>query len=77
MPQALDEPLTDRELEVLALLGAGITNQEIADRLFVSVGTVKRHTHNIYGKLSVSNRTQAIVKGQELRLLDGKSPAGS
>lgn len=66
---ALFEPLTERELEVLELLGAGISNRAVADRLFVSVGTVKRHTHNIYGKLGVSNRTQAIIRAQDLGLL--------
>ncbi|MEZ4568944.1 MAG: LuxR C-terminal-related transcriptional regulator [Thermomicrobiales bacterium] len=65
----LAEPLTSREIEVLELLAEGLSNQEIADRLFVSVGTVKRHTHNIYGKLDVNSRTQAIVRGQELQIL--------
>ncbi len=64
------EPLTAREHEVLALLGAGATNREAAERLFVSVGTIKRHTHNIYGKLGVNNRTQAILRSQQLGLLD-------
>jgi LuxR family maltose regulon positive regulatory protein len=66
---ALVGPLSERELEVLALLQEGISNREIAERLFLSVGTVKRHTHNLYGKLDVSNRTQAIIRGQELGLL--------
>ena len=67
---ALIEPLTARELEVLALLAEGITNREIGDRLFVSLGTVKRHTHNIYSKLGVSSRTQAIIRGQELGMME-------
>jgi LuxR family maltose regulon positive regulatory protein len=67
---ALVDPLSERELEVLALLQEGISNREIAERLFLSVGTVKRHTHNLYGKLDVSNRTQAIIRGQELGLLE-------
>ena len=66
----LAEPLTTRELEVLALLGTGVTNREVANQLFVSVGTVKRHTHNIYGKLGVKNRTQALIRSQELGLVD-------
>ena len=70
---ALIEPLTPRELEVLDLLREGIPNRAIADRLFVSLGTVKRHTHNIYGKLGVSNRTQAIIRGQELGLVEVES----
>lgn len=66
----LDEPLTEREIEVLELLAEGLTNRQVADRLFLSVGTVKRHTHNIYRKLDVSSRTQAIIRGQDLRLLN-------
>jgi LuxR family maltose regulon positive regulatory protein len=68
--QPLVEPLSDRELEILALLAAGLTNREIADQLFIAVGTVKRHTNNIYGKLNVRNRTEAVAKGRDLRLLD-------
>ena len=68
--EELVDPLTERELEVLALLAEGLSNREAADRLFLSVGTIKRHTHNIYGKLGVNSRTQAIVRGQSLRLLD-------
>jgi LuxR family maltose regulon positive regulatory protein len=65
----LAEPLSERELEVLQLLAEGLTNQQVADQLFLSVGTVKRHTHNIYGKLDVNSRTQAIIRGQELNLI--------
>ncbi len=65
----LAEPLSDRELEVLGLLAAGLTNQEIADQLLIALGTAKRHTINIYGKLGVSNRTQAVAKARELNLL--------
>lgn len=67
----LVEPLSERELEVLALLAQGLSNQQIANELFISVGTVKRHTHNIYGKLTVENRTQALLKGRELGLIEG------
>ena len=67
--QALEEPLSERELEVLGLLVAGLTNREIAERLFISVGTVKTHVHNIYGKLGVSGRPKAIVRAQELNLI--------
>ncbi|MCB9104461.1 MAG: tetratricopeptide repeat protein [Anaerolineales bacterium] len=67
--QALIEPLTPRELEVLHLIAEGHTNQAIADQLIVTVGTVKAHTNNIYGKLSVSNRTQAVIRARELNLL--------
>jgi LuxR family maltose regulon positive regulatory protein len=65
----LTEPLTDRETEVLHLLGAGYTNQAIADALFVTINTVKKHTNNIYGKLGVHSRTQAVVSAQDLGLL--------
>jgi ATP/maltotriose-dependent transcriptional regulator MalT len=67
--RALLEPLTERELEVLRLVAAGLPNQQIADRLIVSVGTVKSHLHNIVGKLGASNRTQAVHRARELRLL--------
>lgn len=67
--QALVEPLSQRELEVLRLIGAGFSNREIAKKLFIAVGTVKRHINNIYGKLSVRSRTQAIAKARGLRLL--------
>lgn len=69
--QPLVEPLTERELEVLALIAAGMTNQEIGQELIITVGTVKRHLHNIYGKLNVSNRTQAVTRARELNLLPG------
>jgi LuxR family maltose regulon positive regulatory protein len=63
------EPLTARELEVLQLVAEGLSNQEIAGRLFLSLTTVKWHTHNIYGKLAVKNRTQAVAKARALGLL--------
>lgn len=66
---ALIEPLSERELEVLALVAEGLTNQEIADRLFLSLATVKWHTSNIYGKLAVGNRTEAVTRAQALGLL--------
>lgn len=65
----LVEPLSERELEVLRLIDAGATNQAIGDRLFVSVNTVKKHTTNIFGKLGVNNRTHALARARELRLL--------
>ncbi|NIV32691.1 MAG: hypothetical protein GWN58_25565 [Anaerolineae bacterium] len=66
---ALVEDLSTRELEVLQLIAEGLTNREIASRLFVSLNTVKAHTRNIYGKLGVHSRTQAIARSQELGLL--------
>ncbi|MCB0195073.1 MAG: hypothetical protein KDJ65_24210 [Anaerolineae bacterium] len=67
--QNLIEPLSERELEVLALIAEGLTNQEIAQHIFVSPLTVKVHARNIYGKLGVKNRTQAVTKARELGLL--------
>jgi LuxR family maltose regulon positive regulatory protein len=69
MAQPLVEPLSARELEVLKLVADGLTNQEIAERLVLSVGTVKAHLHNIYGKLEVRGRTQAISRSRELDLI--------
>lgn len=68
--QPLDEPLSERELEVLGLIASGLSNSDIAQKLFITVGTVKRHINNIYGKLEVASRTQAMVKARELRLID-------
>jgi len=66
----MEEPLTERELEVLALLAAGLSNKEIADRLIIAVGTVKVHVKNIFAKLKVNRRIKAIEQAKELRLLD-------
>jgi LuxR family maltose regulon positive regulatory protein len=67
--QPLIEPLSEREMEVMRLIAAGLTNREIAEKLFIVTGTVKRHINNIYGKLGVRSRTQAIARARELRLL--------
>jgi LuxR family maltose regulon positive regulatory protein len=56
-------------MEVLRLISDGLSNAEIAQKLFLTVGTVKVHTRNIYGKLSVSSRTQAIAQAQKLNVL--------
>jgi LuxR family maltose regulon positive regulatory protein len=68
----LIEPLSERELEVLQLIAEGLTNPEIASRLFLSLHTIKVHTRNIYGKLNVHSRTQAIARSQEIGLLPRK-----
>ena len=65
----LAEPLTGREVETLRLIASGMRNQEIADHLFISLSTVKRHIANAYGKLGVSHRTAAIAQANELKLL--------
>jgi LuxR family maltose regulon positive regulatory protein len=67
--QGLLAPLSERELEVLRLFAQGLTNQEIADRLIISLGTVKAHSSNIYRKLDVRNRAEAVVRAGELNLL--------
>jgi LuxR family maltose regulon positive regulatory protein len=67
--QALVEPLTEREVEVLRLIAAGLSNREIAQELVVAVSTVKSHVNHIYGKLGVKTRTQALVRAQVLDLL--------
>lgn len=67
--QGLSAPLSERELEVLRLIAAGCSNQEIAERLVLALGTVKRHTSNIFNKLDVDNRTAAVARARELDLL--------
>jgi NarL family two-component system response regulator LiaR len=67
--QPLAEPLSERELEVLDLIAAGLTNPEIANRLFIAKGTVKRHINNIYGKLQVHHRAEAIARARDLGLV--------
>lgn len=66
---ALIEPLSERELEILKLLAGGLTNREIAERLFLAGGTVKNYVTNILGKIGARDRTQAALRGRELGLL--------
>ena len=68
--QLLIEPLTTREVEVLKLIEAGCSNEDIAGQLVISIPTVKRHISNIYGKLGVKSRTQALAIGKELKIFD-------
>jgi len=65
----LIEPLSAREIDVLELLARGLTNQVVATRLFISLHTVKAHTRNIYSKLAVNNRTQAVDRARTLGIL--------
>jgi LuxR family maltose regulon positive regulatory protein len=67
--QALVEPLTERELQILRLIAAGRSNPEIAEILYLSLNTVKWHAKNLYGKLSVGSRIEAVARAQELELL--------
>lgn len=62
--------LSTRELEVLLLMAQGLSNQEIADRLFLSVPTVKTHSSNLFFKLDVKRRTQAIEKARQLNIIE-------
>ncbi len=73
-PSEILEPLSERELEVLKLLGTELSGPEIADKLSVSLNTVRTHTKNIYGKLGVSNRRAAIRRAEELGLLQQHLP---
>jgi LuxR family maltose regulon positive regulatory protein len=68
----LPETLSEREREVLQLLAAGASNQEIAQELVIVVDTVKRHVSHIFAKLGVKNRVQAILRAKALGLLDRK-----
>ena len=67
--QPLVDPLSERELEILVLIIAGLKNKEIAEKLFISLNTVLYHNKNIYSKLGVSKRTLAIARARELGLI--------
>lgn len=62
--------ISEREMDVLKLVAEGLSNQEIAERLFVSPNTIKTHTSNLFLKLEVNRRTQAVQKAKLLRLID-------
>ena len=68
--ESLVESLSEREIEILHLVAEGASNRAIADQLVLALGTVKTHVHNIYGKLGVASRTQAIARGRALGILD-------
>jgi LuxR family maltose regulon positive regulatory protein len=68
-PHDLIEPLSQRELEVLVAIADGLSNQEVAQRLYISERTVKWHASNIYAKLQVSNRTEAVSRARSLGIL--------
>ncbi len=70
LPQsALIEPLSDRELAVLRLIADGLSNAEIAAHLVIATSTIKTHINNLYGKLNVRSRTQAVARARELQLI--------
>lgn len=66
-PESSDPGLTDRETEILGLLEMGLSNQQIASRLTVSIHTVKNHAHSMFGKLGVGSRTEAVAAYQAMR----------
>jgi LuxR family maltose regulon positive regulatory protein len=67
--EGLMDPISERELEVLHLIAAGLSNREIAEKLFISLNTVKTHTKNINSKLNVNSRTQAVARAKEIGIL--------
>ena len=67
--QPLVEPLSDREMDVLRLLATGMSNPEIAQELYIATSTVRSHLKNIYGKLNVHKRWDAVHRAEELGLL--------
>jgi DNA-binding NarL/FixJ family response regulator len=67
--QSLVEPLSERELEILAIMATGAPNREIGEQLYIAEGTVKNHVTSILGKLNARDRTQAVVKAQQLGIL--------
>lgn len=66
--QSLD--ISEREMDVLVLMADGLSNQEIADKLFISIHTVKTHSSNLFSKLHAKRRTQAIQKAKEIGLIE-------
>jgi LuxR family maltose regulon positive regulatory protein len=66
--EGLIEPLTGREMEVLLLICQGFSNQEIAEKLVITISTVKKHNYSIFGKLGITNRTQAVVRAKQIGL---------
>jgi DNA-binding CsgD family transcriptional regulator len=68
--EPLEEPLSDRELAVLGLLADGCTNKEIAQKLFIALGTVKAHVAGVYRKLGVHSRAEAVSRARDLKLLE-------
>ncbi|MBN2503500.1 MAG: response regulator transcription factor [Anaerolineales bacterium] len=68
-PQPLIDPLSERELEILGLVAQGLSNRQISERLFLALDTVKGHNRNIFSKLQVNRRTEAVARARELGLI--------
>jgi len=68
--EPVDSPLSKREHEILLLIAEGYSNQQIADKLFISLNTTKTHLKNIYQKLDVKRRTEALFRARELGIID-------
>jgi LuxR family maltose regulon positive regulatory protein len=68
--ESLPEPLSVREIEILRLVAKGLSNAQISERLVIALATVKRHVQNIYGKLGVNSRTQAVAEGRRNKLIE-------
>lgn len=68
----LVEPLTERESDLLKLLAEGLSNEEISQRIYISLNTTKWHLKSIFGKLAVGNRTQAVARARDLGLIQGR-----
>jgi predicted ATPase/DNA-binding CsgD family transcriptional regulator len=75
--QILPDPLTERELDILGRIASGLSNREIGQALFITVDTVKWYNKQIYSKLGVNSRTQAVARAQILGVLDGASEPAS
>jgi LuxR family maltose regulon positive regulatory protein len=67
--ELLVEPLSERELEVLRMVAEGLTNSQIASKLYIELGTIKRHINHIFGKLGVTTRTLAVARGRTLKII--------
>ncbi len=67
---AIVDSLSEREIEILSHVAIGKSNREIATELYVAIGTVKAHINNVFRKLSARNRTEAVARARELRLID-------
>ncbi|WP_326068681.1 response regulator transcription factor [Paenibacillus chibensis] len=69
LSDTLIEPLSDREFEILRLIAQGLSNQDISERLYLALSTVKGHNRNIFDKLQVKRRTEAVAHARKLGLL--------